>query len=153
MTVFLAQRSLYPCLPTLKGIITLINIFNPFERDSHLRVTVNVALKSGLYSEITQGCRIVSATLDTFEEYCSGSRGVVLCHGLPQPLQAVPLTSKDAPPTLSSGSEEISSPTTILLLRDDHLGKVIGHRSRQFKILMTGHCLLNLLFFFKKTAS
>lgn len=102
MTVFLAQRSLYPCLPTLKGIITLINIFNPFETDSHLRLTVNVPLKCGLYSEITQGCRAVSATSDAFEEAHCGSRGVVLCHSLPQPLQAVPFTSKDAPPALSS---------------------------------------------------
>lgn len=96
----------------LKGIIALINILNAFETDSHLRLTVNVAFKSGLYSEITQGCGAVSATMDAFEEDCCSSRAVVLCHGLPQPLQAVPLTSQDAPPALSFSSEEISGPAT-----------------------------------------
>lgn len=134
MTILLAQRSLYPCLPTLKGIITLINIFNPFETDSHLRLTVNIALKSGLRSpraaELSQ--MLLKRAAAVARERCCAMASPSPCR------QCLSLLRMLHPP---SAPAVRTSPALLPCPSPKGRSSWKGHRTRQLKILMPGHWL------------
>lgn len=133
-TIFLAKRSLYPCLPTLEEIITLINIFNPFETDSYLRLTVNAALKSGLRSpratELSQ--MLLKRAAVVAGEQCSDMASPSPCR------QCISLLRMLHPPSAPAVRR---CPALLPCPSPKGWSSQKGHRSRQLKILMPGHWL------------